>query len=148
MTTSVANNIGMKASTAFSNLNGALGYNGGSNAILSLNNTQLVQLGRCAALGLLAQRYSTCPPHASALLACQAMYNPPDRHNAVRSPAHPLPCRCSNVTANFTAFDLVRDVRLAPNFWGGCMCLSLSPCLPQLASCMHSVTSPILPSKQ
>lgn len=68
VTTSVANNIGMKASTAFSNLNGALGYNGGSNAILSLNNTQLVQLG-------------------------------------------------SNVTANFTAFDLVRDCLSSEVAW-------------------------------
>ncbi|KAI7842843.1 hypothetical protein COHA_003588 [Chlorella ohadii] len=45
VTTSVANNIGVKASTVFSNLNGAIGYNGGSNAILSINNTRFVQLG-------------------------------------------------------------------------------------------------------
>lgn len=51
VTTSVANNIGVKASTAFSNLNGAIGYNGGSNAILSINNTRFVQLGRCAPPG-------------------------------------------------------------------------------------------------
>ncbi|PRW60360.1 cysteine-rich surface [Chlorella sorokiniana] len=45
VTSSVVSNINMKASSLFSNMNGAIGYNGGNNAMLSLNNTQLLQFG-------------------------------------------------------------------------------------------------------
>lgn len=51
VTTSVANNIGVNPSNLFSSLNGAIGYNGGSNAMLSINDTKFVQLGRCSPLG-------------------------------------------------------------------------------------------------